>query len=122
GSIRLGLREGHRRGGINEVALWLVLATLLLVPIPLASVRPGLWPVFAALVAVGLIVHGAGLALRGLAPALPLRAYWPEGALWLGFIGLAVVQVLPIGAWLDVALVLPDQSTLSLRTLSLTPG
>jgi hypothetical protein len=108
--------------GVNGVTAALILALLVLSPIPLGSNRPAFWMIWSTYVGVLSFGYGAVLLWLGANPRVPLARLWPEASALLLLCLFIGVQSLPLGQWLPDSMVLLEPLGVRLGSISFDPG
>ena len=117
-----GLEQRSREVDLGQLLLWSLLAVVALSPLPLGSNRPIAWG--ATAIGVGAITLWFGVMKLRREETLDIA--WRSLALPAVLLGLLAVylliQVMPLGAFIDLGTVGRDGWTVELRSLSLAPG
>ena len=87
----------NRQRHINTALAVVLLGIVALAPVPLGSNRPFFWAMWAAALGLVAFAYFMLLALRGETPRVPLGRLWVPLLAMLGFCGVLVVQMLPVG-------------------------
>lgn len=116
-----GSRGSRWRTRLNSGVAVLLVALLLIVPLPFASVEPLAWCAYAMVLSLTMLGYLALLAARGLEPSVPLGSFGIEALLWTLLCLYVLVQRLPLGGFVPPA---PTRSgaTIEAAQISLAPG
>ena len=120
-ATRASERHSLWRTRLNNGVAVLLIALLLIVPLPFASVEPLAWCAYAIVLSMTLIAYLALLTVRGLAPSVPVGSFGLEAMLWTLLCLYVLVQCLPLGGFIPPV---PTRSGAVVEAvqISLTPG
>jgi O-antigen ligase len=115
-----GRHEGSR---LNQVFFWLLVALLVLAPLPLGSARALFWGIGATYVGVVFALYAAATGIVGQRWRSPITLYRP--AIWLvaAFLGFLALQLVPgLGQLPGMAITTQAGTVVEARQISLAPG
>jgi O-antigen ligase len=102
-------------------AVWL-LFVFFVSPIPFGGNFPLAWCALAVVVGASMLGYGVILSIEGVSPPVRFRELWLASLLWLGFVGFAAAQVLPLPQLSPPTIISQTGATLTPPAISLTPG
>ncbi|QDZ10707.1 O-antigen ligase family protein [Devosia ginsengisoli] len=114
-----GRSHAPRLTRLNELTFWIMLAVLVLAPIPFGSARPVFWGLAAIFVGLWTAAYMAAILATGQVLRIGLNKFGAQALLASLFCLWLIVQMLPVGM---SAIQLGDGLSLPIPTISLAPG